>query len=205
MPSPPDPGETAHGRAAPWRERLATPGPLTGRLERRASLTIGLLGDATSGWIERYEAAEAGTTSVAAFLDHVIANCDTPVIRAIAQFERALVSARAARQPTVVDDRLPRGAKVRLHPAACVVDLPGPADQVISAIALGLGVPAYAGWPVLVAPGLPTLWRQATPLEDALCTWLTRPRSTMEVLERFPGAERTMQRLVSARALIDIT
>jgi hypothetical protein len=65
-------------------------------------------------------------------------------------------------------------------------------------------VPTYGGWPVLVAPGLRTLWRQATPVEDALCTWLTRPRETEQVRARFRGVDPVLRRLLAARAIVDV-
>lgn len=200
----PDPGETSHGMPVFARPSISAPGPLRPRLERCASLTLGVLGEEAEEWIAAYVQATTGTGTVEGFLDRVIAHSDRQVVTSIARFECALMVARAARHPTFVDGNQPRGKRIRLNPAACVVDLPGPADQVIGAIALGLAVPAYAGWPVLVAPGLPTLWRRATALEDALCTWLTRPRTTADVLARFPGAGEVLPGLVEAQAVIDI-
>jgi len=183
---------------------LAHPGPVPSRLEEQAGLTLAALGRDASIWIDAYQ--QQGAVSIErpdGFLDFVIALTRDRVVVCMARFERALSIARAA---SVHDDTEPTeriGERLRMHPAANVVDLPGPAEEVIGAVALGMSPPAYAGWPVLVAPGLPTLWRQATPYEDAVCTWLTRPRSTAEVRERFVGAEQVLRRLVAARAIIN--
>lgn len=183
---------------------LAHPGPVPALLEERAGLTLAALGRDAARWIDDFQTQDAiALDRPDGFLDFVVARAPDRVVASIARFERALSIARAAR---VHDDIPPAhglGPRLRLHPAAAVVDLPGPAEEVIGAVALGMSPPAYSGWPVLVAPGLPTLWRQATPVEDALCTWLTRPRATAEVRERFVGADRVLQRLLAARAIID--
>ncbi|MCH9688409.1 MAG: hypothetical protein K0V04_43665 [Deltaproteobacteria bacterium] len=178
------------------------------QIEPYAGLTLAALGGEASAWIEAYQRELSAdeddlTRPEDGFLDFVIANTDRSIPRRIALFERAVSTARMARHDhetlRVSDGRL------RLHRAACVIDMPGPADQVIATIALGLPVPAYTGWPVLVAPGLPTLWRQASPAENAVCTWLTRPRQRDAVLERFSGVEHVLQRLLDARAITDGT
>jgi hypothetical protein len=184
---------------------LAHPGPLPAWLEERAGLTMAALGREATAWIDNFQQqGPASTERPDDFLDYVIARTTDRVVACMARFERALSIARAAatHDDTEPTDRL--GERLRLHPAACVVDLPGPAEEVIGAVALGMSPPAYSGWPVLVAPGLPTLWRQATPVEDALCTWLTRPRSTLEVCERFEGADHVITRLLAARAIVNV-
>ncbi|MEM9462035.1 MAG: hypothetical protein AAGF11_48200 [Myxococcota bacterium] len=183
---------------------LAHPGPIPALLEERAGLTLAALGRDAAQWIEAYQ--QQSTTAIDrpdGFLEFVGFHTPDRVVACMARFERALSIARAARMRNDIEPARRRGRRLRLHPAASVIDLPGPAEEVIGAVALGMSPPAYTGWPVLVAPGLPTLWRQATPLEDALCTWLTRPREAIEVRERFVGADRVLMRLVAARAIID--
>lgn len=181
---------------------LAHPGRLASRLGDHASLTLAALGRDATAWIDAYR-EHGGTSRPDGFLDFIIAHAPSRLVACMARFERAMSIARAA----AVHDDVPAdtrpGERLRLHPAACVIDLPGPAEEVIGAVALGMSPPAYSGWPVLVAPGLPTLWRQATPVEDALCTWLTRPRSTLEVRERFSGIDRVITRLLAARAIVN--
>ena len=183
---------------------LAHPGPVPALLEDCAELTLAALGRDAALWIEAFQQQDAVSTDRPDdFFDFVVARASDRVVTSIARFERALSIARAAR---VHDDIKPThipGERLRIHPAASVIDLPGPAEEVIGAVALGMSPPAYSGWPVLVAPGLPTLWRQATPFEDSLCTWLTRPRATADVRERFVGADRVLHRLLTARAIID--
>lgn len=181
---------------------LAHPGPMPALLEERAGLTLAALGREAADWIEAYQQHSGATLDRPdGFLAFVGAHVSDRVVACMARFERALSIARAAQVHDEFEHRL--GERLRMHPAASVVDLPGPAEEVIGAIALGMSPPAYGGWPVLIAPGLPTLWRQATPFEDAVCTWLTRPRSTAEVRERFVGADRVLLRLLAARAIID--
>ncbi len=182
---------------------LAHPGSLPALLEPYAGLTLAALGRDAAAWIDDYQRSEPtlDTRPEDGFLEFVIARTDGVIPRRVARFERAVSSARRAHEHP--EPAAAPSGQLRLHPAACVVDLPGPADQVIAAIALGIPVPPYVGWPVLIAPGLPTLWRQATPTEDALCTWLTCPRDRDDVLARFAGAERVLARLLQARAIID--
>ncbi len=182
---------------------LAHPGPVPAMLEAHAGLTLAALGRDASLWIDAYQ--QQGPVSIErpdGFLEFVIALTRDRVVGCMARFERALSVARAA-AGTAEPVTASAGDRLRLNPAACVIDLPGPAEEVIGAVALGMSPPAYAGWPVLVAPGLPTLWRQATPFEDALCTWLTRPRTVAEVREHFVGAEQVIQRLMDAQVIIN--
>ena len=51
--------------------------------------------------------------------------------------------------------------------------------------------------------GALALWRQATSLEDVLCTWLTRPRCIAEIHDRFVGVDRVLERLLAARAIVE--
>lgn len=175
--------------------------PLSARLERRAGLTVAALGDECMAWIADYQ-HHAGEGSTLGFLEFVIAHTGEPVLLSLARFERALIVARRARDRETPSASAGLGKQLYLHPAARTIDLPGPADQVIAAVSLGVEVAPYAGWPVLVAPRLPTLWRKASALEDALCTWLTRPRNTDEVLARFPGSEHAIPQLLAAGALV---
>jgi len=181
--------------------------PLLSRLERGANLTLAALGHDALPWVERYQRRSVTTRSAEGFVEFVINRSDELVVLSMARFERALFVARREVRPTMSGawphHEFPPclGEEVSLHPAACMVDLPGPADRVIGAVALGATVPTWASRPVLVAPGLPTLWRQASPAEEALCTWLTRPRATVDVLARFPGAKRVLPRLAAARAI----
>jgi len=206
-----DPFESAlpHSFDAPeWESplELAHPGPIPSRLEEQAGLTLAALGRDALVWIDAFQQQGQGPVDAErpdGFLEFVIALSRDGVVLSMARFERALSIARAAQSYDDTEPTVRLGERLRMHPAASVVDLPGPAEEVIGAVALGMSPPAYSGWPVLVAPGLPTLWRQATPFEDALCTWLTRPRDTAEIREHFVGAERVLQRLLAARAIVD--
>ncbi|MEX1368832.1 MAG: hypothetical protein AB1Z98_37235 [Nannocystaceae bacterium] len=180
---------------------LAHPGPLPARLEAYAGLTLAALGRQAAAWIDGVLSLHPGATELD-FLDFVIDRVDDPVVSSLARFERALSVARTARADGLPPVPARPGPRLQLHPAARTLELPGPAEQVIGAVALGLEVPPYAGWPVLVAPGLPTLWRKASVLEDALCTWLTRPRTTDAVRARFPAVARVLPRLIAARAIV---
>lgn len=195
------------GRDLGWESplELAHPGPMPALLEERAGLTLAALGRDAAQWIEAYQQCGGPMADRPdGFLEFVSAHARDSVVACMARFERALSIARAAEVHDDIEPHPRLGERLRMHPAASVVDLPGPAEEVIGAIALGMSPPAYGGWPVLIAPGLPTLWRQATPFEDAVCTWLTRPRATAEVRERFVGADRVLVRLLAARAIIDV-
>ena len=183
---------------------LAHPGPLPALLERHAHLTLAALGRSADATIEGYQQRVRSDRSVAGFLEQLIARTDDPVVFSLARFERALLLAREAQGPDAKQSvfRWSQETRLRLHPAARMVELPGPADQVIGAVSLGLPLPVSASLPVLVSPGLSTLWRQASAVEDAMCTWLTRPRSARALLERFSGADRVLPRLLAARAIV---
>lgn len=191
------------GRATWSTLSLIEPDPLSAGLEQHAGLTLAALGSDAAWWIESFlDCGPLAGSAHDGFLAFVVANTDDPLLRSLARFERALSIAREARSSEDHEPDEIIGARLCLHPAACVVELPGPADEIIGAIALGTSVPSYGRWPVLVAPGLRTLWRQATAVEDALCTWLTRPRETEQVRARFRGVDPVLRRLLAARAIV---
>jgi hypothetical protein len=142
------------------------------------------------------------------FLDFVIREGpDAPHLGAVARFERAMLkAAEAAPGPprgTAEVAVTPRAQRVRPHPAAAVVEFAAPPERLFGALLAGDPVPPPDGpaSPVLVAPGLPHLWRPATP-DEALLFARCQPSATAErLLAAVAGAERPLRDLLGLGAL----
>ncbi|MEM6992986.1 MAG: hypothetical protein AAF721_20890 [Myxococcota bacterium] len=136
------------------------------------------------------------------FFEYVASTTTDLLVASVTRFERAIVDASEERErvvamggPTHV--MATPNTVLRLHPWRVVV-LPARAEEVIVSVALGECLTLLDRSPVVVGPGLPSLWRDATRAEDVLCSWLVRPR-TMKDLERvFPGFAPTVLGLIEA-------
>ena len=111
------------------------------------------------------------------FLDFVLQTApEVPYLEAVARFERALFRAKEAQDslgctPPEVAALLPTH-RLRCYEAAALILFPAHPEWLLSALLQGTDLPEPDGhqYPVLVAPGLPHLWRQATPDEVNLFT-----------------------------------
>lgn len=175
-----------------WLEGLAgTPGLAVTRhighwwretkLRMAARLTLAVLDvDARERLIQDYlEATPCASLffipEALGFLDYTLLSApEVPHLLDIARFERALLLAREAAP-------LPPGAtppaeewrpewRITPHPSAAAVAFAAPPTLLLGALLGGgrLPAPQPEPTPVLIAPGLPHLWRPATPHEAAL-------------------------------------
>ena len=160
-----------------WRET---------RVRRSARLTFAALGAEAPARLQDYLRAVPSFTLFfvpegVAFLEYVEALSVPALVRAVARFERAMWRARLSERPAdapsgaladgaLADGVLPDGAHLVRHADATVVAFEAPPDQVLAALVQGLPPPEPDGavHHVLVAPGLPGLWRPATDAEARL-------------------------------------
>lgn len=110
------------------------------------------------------------------FLDFVATLGDRhgPHLQPFAAFERAFLLC----QELATRFRAPAppapGAMVHVHPAAALIKFEAPVAELFPAVLAGQPLPEPGDAPawILVAPGLPRLWREATPEERAVLTEL---------------------------------
>ena len=142
------------------------------------------------------------------FLDFVLQTApDVPYLEVVARFEQALFRAKEA-QDTLGCTLLEGAAllpthRLRCHEAAALIFFPAPPEWLLSALLQDAVLPEPDGhqYPVLIAPGLPHLWRQATPDEVDLFT-VCQVVTTVEHLPAALGSmSEPLQTLLAARAL----
>jgi hypothetical protein len=127
---------------------------------------------------------------------------NNPHERTVVKFERALLmasDARAIENWNSASDGI-KSLVLQKNPASAVVLFPCSPEVFISALHFGTEFPAYIhDWPVLVAPGLPELWRPATDEEVTILSY-TSVSSTK--LDQQAVSERSVYDLMLAGALI---
>lgn len=188
-----------------WRET---------KLQWTAQLTMWALGPEKSAeMLQNYLAAVPCpslffTPEAVGFLDFVArAAAGLPHVVEIARFQRALLLAGAGTsEPSGLPDEasalLPTQA-IRPHPAAAIVAFAAPPELLLGAILMRQPLPAASteAFPVLIAPGLPHLWRPATWKETHLFA-CSHPATTVErLLAAAPGAARPLEDLLDIGAL----
>lgn len=175
-------------------------------LREHARLTVSAAGRAGEGdLVEAYldsfpSPAPLATLEAIRFLDMVTAHTDDHLVASLAKFERAIVDAaeeRMRRSDDLPEPSIDPDVMLRLHPWR-VIMMPARAEDVIVSVALGEALPLLDRNPVIVGPGLPSLWREASRAEDVVCSWLTRPRTMRDVTRVFPGFEPAVHGLVQA-------
>lgn len=217
------PGTPAHltgeltGSERQWLTQLAdSQGFMVARLLQRrrreeclrehARLTVSAAGrageaDLVEAYLDSFPSpAPLATLEAIRFLDMVCAHTDDHLVASLAKFERAIVDAaeeRMRRADDREDPSIDPDVTLRLHPWRVIV-MPARAEDVIVSVALGETLPLLDRNPVIVGPGLPSLWREASRAEDVVCSWLTRPRTMRDVTRVFPGFEPAVQGLVNA-------
>jgi hypothetical protein len=141
------------------------------------------------------------------FLDFVIGEAPAVThLDAVARFERALIQAAEAApeapRPVPAATGLRRARRITPHPAAAVIEFAAPSERVLGALLSGDPLPPPDGlaYPVLVAAGLPHLWRPATPAEARLFVCCC-PSATPDRLLAVAGSERPLQELLGIAAL----
>ena len=175
-------------------------------LREHARLTVSAAGrageaDLVEAYLDSFPSpAPLATLEAIRFLDMVQAHTEDHLVSSLAKFERAIVDAaeeRMRRADDRTDPSIDPDVTLRLHPWRVIV-MPARAEDVIVSVALGETLPLLDRNPVIVGPGLPSLWREASRAEDVVCSWLTRPRTMRDVARVFPGFEPAVQGLVNA-------
>ena len=142
------------------------------------------------------------------FLDFVIhRGPDIAHLDAVARFDLAMI--KAAEVAPTPPGRIPHDGELRRarcitpHPAAAIVEFAAPPERVIGALLSGDPMPPPDGlaYPVIVAAGLPYLWRPATPAEARLFACCQPSAAADRLLAVMAGAERPLQDLLGAGAL----
>jgi|GEM_PF-744311 len=142
------------------------------------------------------------------FLDFVTQTAPAVAhLGAIAKFERAMLlatedAAAPSSQTSEAAELLP-AQRITRHPAASIVGFSAPPAALLGALLFDQPLPAPQEqiFPVLVAPGLPRLWRPATP-DEALLFACCQPSATVELLlATVDGNARLLETLLSAGAL----
>ena len=185
-------------------------------------LTLAALGPeradaALKGYLETTPCASLFFTPEAlGFLDFVAGMAtwtewaDWPHVVEIARFERALLIAKEAAQQSVDrpsgDNEIPSGARLSPHPAAALLEFAAPPAELLGALVEGRSLPPATAtrFPVLVAPGLPYLWRPASADESRLFTHCQTAPSVEDLLASVPDPAPTLQRLFLDGALQSI-
>ncbi len=147
------------------------------------------------------------TPEALGFLDFVARVAERPHVAEIARFERALLVAKEAaqqladRQP--VGNELPSGARIAPHPAAALLEFAAPPAELLGALVEGRALPpaCAARFPVLIAPGLPHLWRPAAADEARLFTCCQTETSVESLCALVPDPAPALHRLLGASAL----
>jgi hypothetical protein len=179
------------------------------RVERSARLTLAALGESAGQVLGDYMRTVPGFTlffvaEALAFLDYVATTTALPHVRAVAHFERAVWTLkRAEPSPDApASEPSPSDTLVR-NPMASLVTFPAPPEEVLGALLTDGPLPEETGelHAVLVAPGLPRMWRPATP-EEARAFTTCAPSAAVHTLLALPGVSvPTVKGLLDARAL----
>lgn len=139
------------------------------------------------------------------FLTHTVPM--RPHLETVVQFERALLLAAAAAPLPLsttqdVTEFLP-SRQLHCHPAAALVTFAAPPETLLGALIQGtpLPVPSREIFPILVAPGLPHLWRPATADEARVFARCQPSARVDDLLACVHGDAQPLQHLCSVGAL----
>jgi hypothetical protein len=135
-----------------------------------------------------------------------------PHVANIARFEQALLLVKDAALQFAEKNDEARGqdfdvlqpdGRLAPHPAAALLEFATPPEELLGALVAGCNLPPVHAehFFILIAPGLPHLWRPATP-DEARIFAACRPSVTITGLhELIPDASQALQRLLRNSAL----
>lgn len=135
-----------------------------------------------------------------------------PHVADIARFEQALLlvkdaalqfAEKTAEAEELEVEALPPDVRLAVHPAAALLEFSAPPEELLGALVAGHRLPPTRAerFPVLIAPGLPHLWRPATP-DEARVFGACQPAIALADLRMLiPGGRRAWQPLLQAGAL----
>jgi hypothetical protein len=142
------------------------------------------------------------------FLEYMIEHAEAqPHLFSVASFERAMLLASeatpaqpgSAKRPATLDGSF----KVKQNPAASIVDFSAPPEELLYALISGeeLPDPRDELFPVLIAPGLPHLWRELSLKEARLIKKCNTPIAVEALLCSVKGAKNALGELLCIGAL----
>lgn len=142
------------------------------------------------------------------FLEFVLKTApDVPYLEVVARFEHALFRVKETRDtlactPQEVVALLPTH-RIGCYEAAALILFPTRPEWLLGALLQGTVLPEPDGhqYPVLVAPGLPHLWRQATPDEVHLFTVCQAATPVEHLPAALVNMSEPLHTLLAARAL----
>lgn len=135
-----------------------------------------------------------------------------PHVADIARFEQALLlikdaALQFADKKAEADeqdfDGLQPDARLAPHPAAALLEFAASPEDLLGALVAGRKLPPVRAerFPILIAPGLPHLWRPATPDEAGVFAACQTTAAIADLHTLVPGAKQTLQRLLRVGAL----
>jgi hypothetical protein len=183
-----------------WRET---------RVRRSAQLTFAALGEQALARLHDYQRAVPTFTLFfvpegIAFIDYINTLTVPALVHAVARFERAMWNVRWEPPMSAPISPAPEDGPLVRHPAAALIPFEAPPELILAALLQGEPLPDPTAEPhyVLVAPGLPSMWRPATS-DEARAFQACEPASTARALRSLPGGSpEIVERLRAARALI---
>lgn len=130
-----------------------------------------------------------------------------PHVADIAHFEQVLLKVKDealqfANESAEVD-QLPHNQQIAQHPAAALLELAAPPEELLGALVAGHSLPLVRAerFPILIAPGLPHLWRPATPDEAQIFNACRTTVIVASLSPLMPGSEQILQDLIHVGAL----
>jgi len=139
------------------------------------------------------------------FLEYTIEHAPaTPHLFSIASFERAMLLASDANASNPCNSGALRvSQKIKRNPAASLVEFNAPPEILLGALLVGEPLPASQdeSFPVLVAPGLPHLWRDACLNEAQLFSCCETATTVGALLSKIKAPRETLRGLLSIGAL----
>ncbi len=180
------------------------------RVSRSARLTLAALRETREAVLQAYLRATPCTTLFfvsegLSFLEYVISTTALPHVRAVAEFERALWVLKREAPNAPSSPQAPSSEDVLApHTAAALVTFDASPEAVLGALVMGQPLPREPAEsnPVLIAPGVPRMWRPATP-EEARAFAACAPTATAGALMALPGVSpEVIRSLLAAGALV---
>ncbi|HEX8999498.1 MAG TPA: hypothetical protein VGB07_06335 [Blastocatellia bacterium] len=153
------------------------------------------------------------TPEAVGFLEFAAREAGTlPHVADIARFEQALLLVKDAALQFAEKtdeaeeqnfDELPPDMRLAPHPAATLLEFAAPPEELLGALVAGHRLPParVERFPILIAPGLPHLWRPATPEEARIFAACQMTATLGNLRTLTPGATQISQLLIRFSAL----
>jgi hypothetical protein len=137
---------------------------------------------------------------------------ELPHVADIARFEQALLlvkdaalqfaekTAEAEQQEV---EALPPDVRLAVHPAAALLEFSAPPEELLGALVAGHRLPPMRAerFSILIAPGLPHLWRPCTPDEVRIFSACQTTATIADLRALLSGGEQIVQSLIHIRVL----